>query len=82
MTTVHTSNILVDHVRPQVLERILGAGVFDFPRKSHCCGFPILTVNETNSLNMGATYSSDAKAHEVDSMVTPCPHCHLNLDGI
>ncbi len=71
--------------RPQALERvieILGAEVVDFPGKSRCCGFPILTINEPNSLTMVATHTSDAKAHGADIMVTPCPLCHLNLDGM
>lgn len=65
----------------QVIE-ILGAEVVDFPGKSRCCGFPILTINEPNSLSMVATHTTDAKAHGADIMVTPCPLCHLNLDGM
>jgi succinate dehydrogenase / fumarate reductase cytochrome b subunit len=71
--------------RPKVLERIieiLGAEVVDFPGKSRCCGFPILTIIEPNSLTMVATHTTDAKAHGADIMVTPCPLCHLNLDGM
>ncbi|GJL65341.1 MAG: heterodisulfide reductase [Nitrospirales bacterium] len=71
--------------RPQALERvieILGAEVVDFPGKSRCCGFPILTINEKNSLNMVATHTNNAKTHGADIMVTPCPLCHLNLDGM
>ncbi len=71
--------------RPQALEQvieILGAEVVDFPGKSRCCGFPILTINEPNSLTMVATHTTDAKAHGADIMVTPCPLCHLNLDGM
>jgi len=71
--------------RPKALERvieILGAEVVDFPGKSRCCGFPILTINEPNSLTMVATHTTDAKVHGADIMVTPCPLCHLNLDGM
>ena len=71
--------------RRKALERvieILGAEVVDFPGKSRCCGFPILTINEPNSLTMVATHTTDAKAHGADIMVTPCPLCHLNLDGM
>jgi len=71
--------------RPKALERvmeILGAEVVDFPGKSRCCGFPILTINEPNSLTMVATHTNDAKAYGADIMVTPCPLCHLNLDGM
>lgn len=61
---------------------ILGAEVVDFPGKTRCCGFPILTINEKNSLTMVATHTKDAKSHGADIMVTPCPLCHLNLDGM
>lgn len=59
----------------------LGAEVVDFGGKSKCCGFPILTVNEENSLAMAADHTTEAKSKGADCMVTPCPLCHLNLDG-
>ncbi len=71
--------------RGKSLERIieiLGAEIVDFPGKTRCCGLPILTINEKNSLTMVATHTRDAKSHGADIMVTPCPLCHLNLDGM
>ena len=71
--------------RGKSLERIieiLGAEVVDFPGKTRCCGLPILTINKINSLSMVATHTLDAKSHGADIMVTPCPLCHLNLDGM
>ena len=59
----------------------LGATVVDFPGKTRCCGFPILTINERNSVAMVAKHTSEAKDLGADVMVTPCPLCHLNLDG-
>ena len=64
----------------QVIEAV-GAEVVDFPGKTLCCGFPILTINEKNSLRMVANHTLDAKDRGADAMVTPCPLCHLNLDG-
>ncbi|PKB66994.1 MAG: hypothetical protein BZY81_05850 [SAR202 cluster bacterium Io17-Chloro-G4] len=64
----------------QVIET-LGATVVDFSGKTRCCGFPILTINETNSVAMVAKHTSDVKDLGADAMVTPCPLCHLNLDG-
>ncbi len=61
---------------------LLGAEVVDFPGKSRCCGFPLLTINKSNSMQMVANHTTDAKAHGADVMVTPCPLCHLNLDGL
>ena len=70
--------------REDSLERVIeavGAQVVDFAGKTACCGFPILTINETNSLKMVANHTLDAKGLGADAMVTPCPLCHLNLDG-
>ena len=61
---------------------LLGAELVDFPGKTRCCGFPLLTINEPNSLAMVANHTTDAKDHGADVMVTPCPLCHLNLDGL
>ena len=70
--------------REDSLERVietLGADVVDFAGKTKCCGFPILTINEPNSVAMVANHTMNAKDLGADAMVTPCPLCHLNLDG-
>ena len=59
----------------------LGGQVVDFSGKSRCCGFPILTINERNSVAMVAKHTTEALDLGADAMVTPCPLCHLNLDG-
>jgi succinate dehydrogenase / fumarate reductase cytochrome b subunit len=65
----------------ETLIETLGATVVDFSGKTRCCGFPILTINEKNSVAMVAKHTSDVKDLGADAMVTPCPLCHLNLDG-
>ena len=70
--------------RQTSLERLietLGATVVDFEGKTRCCGFPILTINEKNSVAMVAKHTSEVKDLGADAMVTPCPLCHLNLDA-
>ena len=70
--------------RGKALEKVIevvGGEVVDFPGKTLCCGFPILTINPENSVNMVANHTIDAKERGADAMVTPCPLCHLNLDG-
>ena len=70
--------------REDSLERVIeavGAEPIDYAGKTLCCGFPILTINETNSMKMVANHTLDAKGLGADAMVTPCPLCHLNLDG-
>jgi succinate dehydrogenase / fumarate reductase cytochrome b subunit len=63
------------------LIKILGAEVVDFSGKGKCCGFPIFTANEDASLGMAGNHTSEAKEKGADCMVTPCPLCHLSLDG-
>ncbi len=63
------------------LIEILGAECVDFSGKGKCCGFPILTANEENSLAMVGKHTGEAREKGADCMVTPCPLCHLNLDG-
>lgn len=65
----------------ETLISTVGATVVDFEGKTRCCGFPILTINEKNSMTMVGKHTSQAKDLGADAMVTPCPLCHLNLDG-
>ncbi len=71
--------------REQYLDDVistLGAEPVEYDGKDKCCGFPILTMNRTNSLSMTAKHIAEAKNEgSADFMVTPCPLCHLNLDG-
>ena len=70
--------------REYYLERIIeacGAEPVNFPGRTKCCGFPILMINERNAITMVGNHTHDAKEHGADAMVTPCPLCHLNLDG-
>ena len=68
------------HSLEMIIEAV-GAEVADFPGKTACCGFPILTINETNSMRMVSNHTLAAKREGAVAMVTPCPLCHLNLDG-
>jgi len=65
----------------ETLIETIGAVLVDFAGKTRCCGFPILTINEKNSMAMVGKHTSEAKDLGADAMVTPCPLCHLNLDG-
>jgi succinate dehydrogenase / fumarate reductase cytochrome b subunit len=84
---VRPANVLEDDRYPdrgrslELVIEALGATAVDFSGKARCCGFPILTINERNSVAMVAKHTLDAKAEGADAMVTPCPLCHLNLDG-
>ena len=59
----------------------LGGKVVKSSGRGKCCGFPILTSNEANSLQMCGDHTIDAKEKGAVTLVTPCPLCHLELDG-
>jgi succinate dehydrogenase / fumarate reductase cytochrome b subunit len=40
-----------------------------------------MLINERNSMAMVGAHTHNAKEAGADAMVTPCPLCHLNLDG-
>ncbi len=64
----------------QLLIEALGGTVVDYAGAYKCCGFPIITMNKTNSLKQAGRHLGDAVDAEADCLVTPCPLCHLNLD--
>ena len=71
--------------RKSVLENTieaLGGEVTTIKGKGKCCGFPILTANEESSLAMCGDHTLEARQNGADCMVTPCPLCHLELDGM
>ena len=69
-----------EHYLEHLIE-LCGAEPVNFPGRDKCCGFPILLINERNSMAMVGNHTHSAKQHGADAMVTPCPLCHLNLDG-
>lgn len=69
-----------DHYLEMVIEAV-GAEVVTYEGERKCCGFPILTINRDNSLKQAGGHVAEAKELGADALVTPCPLCHLNLDG-
>ncbi len=65
----------------QQLIALLGAEPVEYRGSTKCCGFPMLTFNREKSLAMGGSHILEAKSKGADVLVTPCPLCHLNLDG-
>jgi len=59
----------------------LGATPVDYPGKTRCCGFHILTVNENTSTKMAVKRLEEARDAAADIMATPCPLCHTSLDA-
>lgn len=70
--------------RESSLETVIeatGGTVVEFGGSTACCGFPILFINQRNSMKMVSNHTGAARDNGADAMVTPCPLCHLNLDG-
>ena len=65
----------------QQLIALLGAEPVEYRGSTKCCGFPMLTFNREKALAMGGNHIMEAKDKGADLLVTPCPLCHLNLDG-
>jgi succinate dehydrogenase / fumarate reductase, cytochrome b subunit len=65
----------------QQLIALLGAEPVEYRGATKCCGFPMLTMNRDKALAMGGNHIVEAKEKGADLLVTPCPLCHLNLDG-
>jgi succinate dehydrogenase / fumarate reductase, cytochrome b subunit len=60
---------------------LVGAEPVEYRGATKCCGFPMLTFNREKSLAMAGNHIIEAKDKGADLLVTPCPLCHLNLDG-
>jgi succinate dehydrogenase / fumarate reductase cytochrome b subunit len=72
-----------DRPRDQYLHQVieaLGGTVIDYAGVYKCCGFPIITMHQENSLKQAGRHLGDAMDAEADCLVVPCPLCHLNLD--
>src|SRR5262249_38706260 len=72
-----------EHPRDRYLHWVieaLGGTVIDYAGVYKCCGFPIITMNKEASLKQAGPPLRDALDAAADSLVVPCPLCHLNLD--
>jgi succinate dehydrogenase / fumarate reductase cytochrome b subunit len=69
---------------PHSLEDIitaLGGEAIDYAGKTRCCGFHIQLEKEGVAANMVGQNMRMAKDHGAEAVLTPCPLCHLALDG-
>lgn len=60
---------------------ILGATVVHYDGASKCCGFHVVTTDESIALRMSSSHLSNATAEGAQCVVTPCPLCHTVLDA-
>ena len=60
----------------------LGATVIDFAGKTRCCGFPILTINEKNSVAMVAKHTSRSRTWGPTPWLHPALYATLTWTAI
>jgi succinate dehydrogenase / fumarate reductase, cytochrome b subunit len=59
----------------------LGATPVMYRGRVMCCGFPILFVKPGVANKIAGHQIQDARDHGAHAMATPCPLCHISLDG-
>jgi succinate dehydrogenase / fumarate reductase, cytochrome b subunit len=64
----------------EMLIEALGGTAVEYEGARKCCGFPVITMNRETSLKQAGRHLGDAIDAGADTLVTPCPLCHLNLD--
>ena len=68
------------HSLEDVIEA-LGGEAIDYAGKTRCCGFHIQLEKDGIAANMVGQNMRMAKDNGAEAVLTPCPLCHLALDG-
>jgi succinate dehydrogenase / fumarate reductase cytochrome b subunit len=68
------------HSLEDVIEALGGEPV-DYAGKTRCCGFHVQLEEPGIAANMVGQNMRMAKDHGAEAVITPCPLCHLALDG-
>jgi|CXWL01.1.fsa_nt_gi succinate dehydrogenase / fumarate reductase cytochrome b subunit len=72
-----------DPENPSSLEKLIvavGGQPVSYAGRTKCCGFPIILEKESIAVAMAGANMKEAKDHDAEVMVTPCPLCHMSLD--
>ncbi len=62
------------------LVAVLGGNPVEYESKNKCCGFHVELQNPTTANRLSGIAMTDAIDNDADTMVTPCPLCHLRMD--
>ncbi|HEY8314800.1 MAG TPA: CoB--CoM heterodisulfide reductase iron-sulfur subunit B family protein [Candidatus Baltobacteraceae bacterium] len=68
------------HSLEDLIEAIGGEPI-DYAGKTRCCGFHIQLEKDGVATSMVGQNMRMAKEHGAEAVITPCPLCHLALDG-
>ncbi len=60
--------------------RVVGATPVDYPNKARCCGGMLTAGVQSVGLRLVEILLCEAKAADVDAVVTTCPLCQYNLE--
>lgn len=69
---------------PWALEALIeacGALPVDYEGRTHCCGWPVIVSREGTAVAASGAILAAARDAGADAVVTPCPLCHVSLDG-
>ncbi len=69
---------------PRSLETIIaacGATPVAYEGRTKCCGWPIVVAREDTATSASGAIVAAAGAAGAQLIVTPCPLCHISLDG-
>lgn len=61
---------------------VLGVEIVDYDTRDDCCGYHLAWPNNQLSQKMTGSVLQGAQKQGVDLMVTSCPLCFKNLDGV
>ena len=79
----HTVNNDENSYRPNSLDKLieaLGGTAIDYESKNKCCGFHVELQNPKTANRLSGVALADAIDNNADTVVTPCPLCHLRMD--
>ncbi len=62
--------------------KVLGVDIVDYDTRDECCGYHLTWPNNELSMKMTGSVLQGAQKQDVDLMVTSCPLCFKNLDGV
>ena len=62
------------------LIEVLGGKTIDYESKNKCCGFHVELQNPQTANKLSGTALTEAIDNNADTVVTPCPLCHLRMD--
>jgi len=62
------------------LVKCTGAEIVPYRGKTHCCGGPLLSVNEKLAFQIGKNKLENIAKSGAMAIVTACPFCHVMLD--